>query len=246
MVSSQGAAVTPTAFIKKWKDVALTERQAAQEHFLDLCALFDHPSPTAEDPAGEFYAFEKNAPKVGGGLGFADVWKKNFFAWEYKRKGSNLDDALLQLVRYAPALQNPPLHVVSDIERIRIHTAWTNTVPQTFDIRLEELAEPAKREILRNVFHDPERLKPALTRTAVTQGAAEKFSEIADRLRGRGTAEEVAHFVNQLVFCFFAQSVRLLPEGLLNRVLRRSGNAGGANKYLDRLAPPWRLVASRS
>jgi hypothetical protein len=154
VVSGQGA-VTPTAFIKKWKGALLTERQAAHEHFLDLCALFDHPSPMADDPTGEFFAFEKNASKVGGGRGFADVWKKNFFAWEYKRPGSNLDAAFLQLIRYAPALQNPPLHVVSDIQRIRIHTAWTNTVPKTFDIALDDLADPSVREILRSVFHDP-------------------------------------------------------------------------------------------
>jgi type II restriction/modification system DNA methylase subunit YeeA len=235
VVSAQGV-ITPTAFIKKWKGVSLNERQAAQEHFLDLCALVDHPSPTTEDPAGEFYAFEKNAPKVGGGRGFADVWKKGFFAWEYKRRGSNLDAALLQLVRYAPALQSPPLHVVSDIERIRIHTAWTNTVPQTFDIHLDDLADPAAREVLRSVFHDPERLKPKLTRAVLTQEAAEKFAEIADRLRGKGTPENVAHFVNQLVFCFFAQSVWLLPEGFLSRVLRRSAQKPErVNDYLDRL-----------
>jgi hypothetical protein len=42
--------------------------------------------------------------------------------------------------------------------------------------------------------------------------AIDKFSSIAARLQGRGTAEDVAHFVNQLVFCFFANSVKLLPE----------------------------------
>jgi hypothetical protein len=66
------APLTPVAFIKKWKKTSLTERQTAQEHFLDLCALFDHPTPTEDDPTGEFFAFEKGALKVGGGRGFAD------------------------------------------------------------------------------------------------------------------------------------------------------------------------------
>jgi hypothetical protein len=118
--------ITPTAFIKKWRKSDLGERQTAQEHFLDICSLIGHPSPVHEDPKGEFFAFEKGANKLGGGKGFADVWKKGYFAWEYKRKKGNLDEALLQLMRYAPALSSPPLHIVCDIERIRIHTAWTN------------------------------------------------------------------------------------------------------------------------
>ncbi|MBZ9662506.1 class I SAM-dependent DNA methyltransferase [Mesorhizobium sp. ESP-6-4] len=217
--------MTPTAFIQKWRRAQLGERQSAQEHFLDICALVGHPSPTQEDPNGEFFAFEKGANKLGGGKGFADVWKKGYFAWEYKRKNGNLDEALLQLMRYAPALSSPPLHIVCDIGRLRIHTAWTNTVPSTYEITLDDLAEPSAREMLRNVFFDPEKLRPSRTRAAVTKEAADKFSTIAQRLQGRGTSEEIAHFVNQLVFCFFAQSVSLLPEGLFTKLLRRAVRA---------------------
>jgi type II restriction/modification system DNA methylase subunit YeeA len=228
--------MTPLAFIRKWKDASLTERQSAQEHFLDLCSLLGHPTPTENDPSGEFFAFEKGAGKVGGGRGFADVWKKDHFAWEYKQKGGNLDNALLQLMRYAPALENPPLHVVCDIDRFRIHTAWTNTLPATYEIQLEELANPVQRDILHHVFFRPERLKPTRTRAGLTTEAADKFSTIASRLQGRGTAEDIAHFVNQLVFCFFAQSVALLPDGLFTKLLKRAAqnpkNAGG---YLDKL-----------
>lgn len=175
--------MTPIAFIKKWKRASLTERQAAQEHFIDLCSLFGHPTPSEDDPDGVRFAFEKGAAKVGRGRGFADVWKKDHFAWEYKRKNGNLDDALYQLIRYAPALESPPLQVVCDIERFRIHTAWTNTVPATYEIKLEDLADAAQREALRNVFHDPEKLKPTKTRAAVTTEAADRFSAIAARLR---------------------------------------------------------------
>ncbi|WP_201456145.1 class I SAM-dependent DNA methyltransferase [Bradyrhizobium macuxiense] len=230
------APITPAAFIKKWKRASLTERQTAHEHFLDLCALFDHPTPIEDDPTGEHFAFEKGATKIGGGRGFADVWKRNHFAWEYKRKNGNLDAALLQLIRYAPALESPPLQVVCDVERFRIHTAWTNTVPTTYEIVLEDLAEPTKREILRNVFFAPEKLKPTKTRAAVTAEAADKFSSIALRLRSKGSADEVAHFINQLVFCFFAQSVRLLPDGLFARILERSSqNPERAKSYLNKL-----------
>jgi len=48
--------VTPREFVKKWKAVDLRERQAAQEHFLDLCELVGHGKPAALDPTGEFFA----------------------------------------------------------------------------------------------------------------------------------------------------------------------------------------------
>jgi len=32
-------------FVSKWRKVELTERSASQQHFLDLCELFDHPKP---------------------------------------------------------------------------------------------------------------------------------------------------------------------------------------------------------
>lgn len=230
------APITPIAFIKKWRKSDLGERQTAQEHFLDICSLIGHPSPAHEDPSGEFFAFEKGANKLGGGKGFADVWKKGYFAWEYKRKNGDLDEALLQLMRYAPALSSPPLHIVCDIERLRIHTAWTNTVPSTYEITLDEIANPSAREILRNVFFNPEKLRPTRTRAAVTKEAADKFSTIALRLQGRGTPGEIAHFVNQLVFCFFAQSVGLLPDGLFTKLLRRSVRAPDrAMGYLNKL-----------
>ncbi len=151
------------------------------------------------------------------------VWKKNFFAWEYKKKKRDLNAAMDQLVRYAAALENPPLQVVCDTDRFIIRTAWTNAVPKQYEIELDDLALPEKREILWAVFHDPERLRPKETRAGVTKEAADKFSTIALRLQGRGTPEEVAHFVNQLVFCFFANSVKLLPEGFFPKLLKRAG-----------------------
>jgi len=125
-------------------------------------------------------------------------------------------------VRYAAALENPPLQVVCDTDRFIVRTAWTNAVPKQYEIELDDLALPEKREILWAVFHDPEKLRPKETRAGVTKEAADKFSSIASRLQGRGTPEEVAHFVNQLVFCFFANSVKLLPEGFFLKLLKRA------------------------
>src|ERR1700726_855948 len=71
-------------------------------HFNDLCALLGHASPAAVDPTGnESFCFQKRVVKdaelfaledsgriaeESNGYrerGFADVWKRGFFAWEY-------------------------------------------------------------------------------------------------------------------------------------------------------------------
>jgi type II restriction/modification system DNA methylase subunit YeeA len=214
--------MTPHEFIEKWKPVALTERAAAHSHFLDLCALLGHDDPVKADPKGEWFAFEKGATKTGGGEGFADVWKKGFFAWEYKKKKRDLNVAMEQLVRYAAALENPPLQVVCDTDRFIIRTAWTNAVPTTYEITLDDLADPKKLDILHSVFFTPEKLRPTETRAGVTKQAADKFSEIAGRLGAHASPEKIAHFINQLVFCFFANSVKLLPDGFFPKLLDRA------------------------
>jgi hypothetical protein len=228
--------MTPQEFIRIWKPVALTERSVAHQHFIALCSLFDHPTPVEDDPVGDHFTFEKGVPKTGGGDGFADVWKKGFFAWEYKKRKRNLDEALAQLVRYAAALENPPLQVACDTDRFLIRTAWTNAVPKTYELALDDLADPKKLDILHSVFFDPDKLRPKETRAGVTKEAADKFSTIALRLQGRSTPEEIAHFVNQLVFCFFAHSVKLLPNGFLPQLLERcSESPENAKRYFDGL-----------
>ena len=141
-----------TEFISKWAKAELKERSAAQEHFLDLCELVGHPKPAAADPTGESFCFEKGAAKLGGGDGFADVWKRLFFGWEYKGKHKNLDSAFDQLYLYRDDIENPPLLVVCDMDRIVIRTNFTGTAPATHDIPLDKLGEPRSLEILHHVF----------------------------------------------------------------------------------------------
>jgi hypothetical protein len=227
--------MTPHEFIKKWKPVALTERQTAQEHFIDLCHLVNHPTPVEDDPSGERYCFEKGALKSSGKPGWADVWKKGYFAFEYKKKWKSLGEALKQLSQYAWNLENPPLNVVCDTNAIRIVTAWTNTPSLTFDLTLDDLADPQKSAILRAVFHDPEKLRGHKTREMLTKEAADKFSSLAERLQSRGhPPEAMAHFVMQLVFCFFAEDVKLLPEGFFRKALKQL-NIGNRHEHAKAL-----------
>ncbi len=213
--------MTPQEFIRKWGAVDLKERTASQSHFNDLCRLLDLPDPISADPKGDWFTFEKGASKTSGGEGWADVWRKECFAWEYKGKKKDLDKAFAQLQQYAIALDNPPLLIVSDMDRIRIHTNWTNTVQRVYDIALSDLTDAKHRDTLRHCFLDPDRLKPAKTRQLLTEEAAQRFATLAQRLRGRGHAPDaVAHFVNRLVFCMFAEDVGLLPDKMFERMIK--------------------------
>lgn len=213
--------MAPAEFINKWRNVDLKERTASQSHFNDLCRLLGLDDPVSADPKGEWFTFEKGALKTSGGGGWADVWRKGSFAWEYKGKKANLDKAFDQLLQYAIALENPPLLIVSDMDVIRIHTNWTNTVQKRHTIHLDDLTDATARDLLRNAFTDPEKLKPTVTRQLVTEQAAQNFANMAQRLRDRGhNPKEVAHFINRLVFCMFAEDVNLLPKAMFERMIK--------------------------
>src|SRR3546814_14124401 len=65
--------------------------------------------------------------------------------------------------------------------------------------------------------------KPAKSRQDLTEETAREFAGIAQRLWDRGhEAHRVAHFVNQLVFCMFAEDVGLLPDNLFTKMLSAS------------------------
>ena len=215
--------MTPGKFIAKWRASELKERSASQEHFIDLCRLLGEPTPAEADPTGERYCFERGARKDTGGEGWADVWKRHHFAWEYKGKHANLDAAFTQLRQYALALENPPLLIVSDMARFRIRTNWTNSVSETHEFALDDLADAAVRDKLKWAMSDPERLKPGETRQALTERAAATFASLAQSLRERGhNPQTVAHFVNRLVFCMFAEDVGLLADNMFTRMLEHA------------------------
>ena len=215
--------MTPGEFIAKWRASELKERSAAQEHFIDLCRLLGEPTPAEADPTGDHYSFERGARKDTGGDGWADVWKRHCFAWEYKGKHADLDAAFRQLRQYALALENPPLLIVSDMARFRIRTNWTNSVSLTHEFGLDDLTGAATRDKLKWAMSEPERLRPGESRQALTERAAATFAVLAQSLRQRGhEPQAVAHFVNRLVFCMFAEDVGLLPADMFTRMLRQA------------------------
>lgn len=217
--------MTPQEFIAKWGPTgpafSLNERQGAQPHFIDLCKVLGVPEPGTESD----YIFEQGTMLLGEARGYADVFKRNHFAWENKAPGRDLDTALKQLLSYSLALSNPPLLVVCDRLTIRIHTQFTGHPSEVHTVLLGELAQPEKQALLRRLWTDPESFRPKRTSRDITEAAAKSFATLADGLRKRGTgstehADQVAHFLTQCLFCFFAEDVGLLPgrmfEALVN------------------------------
>ena len=222
--------MTPEQFIALWKNNPLTERAGAQAHFDDLCDLLGVAKP--RDP--ENYCFERGAKKSTGGDGWADVWKRGHFGWENKKPGRDLAAALKQLTDYALQLDNPPLLVVCDRERIVIHTAFTGYPDEPREIRIEQLAEPETRQLLNWVFTDPEKLRPEKSTAAITAQAAGQFAQLAAAMRGRGEdGQQVAHFLVQCLFCMFAEDEQLLPHGIFTDLLRNAGS--DADKAVRRI-----------
>ncbi len=213
--------MTPEQFIAHWKNNATTERAGAQQHFSDLCDLLGVEKP--RDP--ENYCFERGAGKSSGGNGWADVWKRGHFGWENKKPGRDLNAALKQLTDYALQLENPPLLVVCDRERIVIHTAFTGYPDEAREIRIDQLIEPEARQILKWVFTDPEKLRPEKSTAAITAQAAGQFAQLAAAMRSRGEdGQHVAHFLVQCLFCMFAEDENLLPAGIFTDLLKNAGS----------------------
>lgn len=215
-------------FVERWKASTLTERAAAQSHFIDLCEVLGEQHPAAADQTGETYAFEKHVSTNDDGKGYADVWKRGYFGWEYKGKHRDLAAAYRQLLRYREDLENPPLLVTCDQERFEIHTNFTGTRPQVYSFSLSDLLSSTPTancalppiEVLRAVFCDPNALRPDAARARVTEQVAAEFAKLANNLEARGIdPQRAAHFLMRLLFCLFADSIGLLPDHLFRQMI---------------------------
>lgn len=248
-------------FARKWIASTRTERAASQEHFLDLCALTGEATPNEADPTGDFYAFEKGAERTSAGDGFADVWLKDKFGWEYKGKRKDLRAAYKQLLDYHEALGQPPLLVVCDLERFEVHTKWTGFESWTYEFDLTHLTsdEPVRvsgrtgetpagaprltaLQVLKALWEEPQRLRPVRTTEDITKEAASLFEEVVGELRRWPNADamRIGRFVSRVVFCMFASDIGLLPRGAFSDVLR--AQAAHAGEFRAALAELFRVM----
>jgi hypothetical protein len=162
--------MTAAEFKRKWSRYQGKETSAYQGHFDDLCRLLGQPTPAEADPSGsEFFCYQKRVVKdaelfnVEGPTdagepterGFADVWKKGCFAWEYKGKKKSLDEAYKQLLRYRESLLNPPLLVVCDFDRYIVKTNFNGTVQEVYEFTNDQIDRPENVRTLRALFTDP-------------------------------------------------------------------------------------------
>ena len=154
--------------------------------------------------------------------GWADVWKRDHFGWEYKGKHKDLDAAYKQLLLYREDLENPPLLVVCDMDRFEVHTNFT--AHGQADLRVR----PRRAGRAGQPGHSAQTSSPSPTpcgraspREAITSDAAERFGDLAKRLRMRKgvSAQRAAHFLMKLMFCMFGERIGLLPSKLFGRLL---------------------------
>ncbi len=216
--------MTPQQFVAKWSDAKLSERAAYQAHFNDLCELFGHPKPTDMGANDDEFCFEKRAARTGKeAKGWADVWKRDSFAWEYKSADKDLEAAYRQLQQYHDDLGSVPVLVVCDLRTIIVRVKRTNRVTVRRTILLESLAEfPSSNfEYLKRAFLDPNGLESGEEIELVTQDAASRLGEVVDSLKKRypGETQRIARFLDRVVFGFFAEDAGLLPKDVLKRVL---------------------------
>jgi len=208
--------MTPLDFIRKWENTQFGERQGAREMFGDICRLVDHPTPD-DYKNRDVFTFEKWVPG-----GFADAYYEDHFVWEFKGKDRDLDEALKQALRYQVHLKTPPLLIVSSFETIRIQTNFPGMETVRHDISLLSLEQREQLEKLRRVFHAPAEFRPSRSVEAVTEAAANAFRGIVADMERRGAdPEKLARYLNQIVFCLYAQDAGLLPDKVFSEIIRQ-------------------------
>ena len=244
--------MTPAQFKAKWAKFSGKESAAYQDHFSDLCRMLGVPTPIEADPTGnDSFCFQKRVAKdaelfdfdaTGEALpaskerGFADVWKRDCFGWEYKGPGEDLDKAYKQLLRYRESLLNPPLLIVCDFHRYVVRTNFNGAVQETHSFTNADIHSPAALRVLRAALAAPDELRPRETTADVTEKLAQKIAAITISLQKREAVElasaktrkehsvaqkknlRIARFLNRLVFCFFAEDTGLLPENIFGEV----------------------------
>ena len=229
----------PQDFAAKWQKVKLSERSACQQHFLDLCDLLASQARRSRPGRASFYTFEKGVPQDSGGEGWADVWKKDFFGWEYKGKHKDLDEAYDQLLLYREDLDNPPLLVVCDMDRFEVHTNFTRTAKQVYDFDLAGLATPANLDILRKVFLDPKLFSPGMTARRSPRRRPNGSPNWPTACASGHPAQRAAHFLMKLMFCMFGEESGL-PEGVLRQAARDGqGESCQAGRGCDPSSSRW-------
>ena len=183
--------------------------------FLDICGLVGHPTPV-EYGDNQVFTFEKWVPG-----GFADAYLEGSFGWEFKGSDDDLDEGLKQLLRYQVHLKTPPLLIVSSFKTIRIQTNFPGMETVRHEIAVVSLDQPANLEKLRCAFFAPAELRPNRSVDAVTRETADLFQAIVEDMEQHTEDQEkLARYLNQVVFCLYAEDAGLLPGAPFSDIIR--------------------------
>ena len=213
------ARMTPAHFAAKWANVNFGEKQASQEMFLDICAVVGHPTP-GDLGSPETFTFEKAVPG-----GFADAFLEGCFGWEFKGSDDQLRGAFNQLLRYQVHLKTPPLLIVSSFRNILIRTNFPGMETVLHTIPVAELAQAENLEKLRHSFFAPDQLRPGRSVEDVTKETATLFGDIVTEMeRHTEDPERLARYLNQIVFCLYAEDSGLLPTGVFTQIVRQQNH----------------------
>ena len=219
----------PHEFVAKWQNISFGEKQASQEMFLDICALVDHPTPVAIGNP-DVFTFEKWVPG-----GFADAYLEGHFGWEFKGDDSELDTALNQLLRYQVHLKTPPLLIVSSFRTIRIQTNFPGMATEQHIIPVTALDRDEHLAKLRWAFHAPAEFRPDRTLEDATKETAAVFHAIVQDMEKHDVdPEKLARYLNQIVFCLYAEDAGLLPDGLFTSVVNQRNRDAAAFDHVVR------------
>ena len=199
--------ITPVEFIEKWQNTSQREEQGAHSWFNDLCELIDHPKPTGR-LNGLTFTFEQRVE-----TGKADAYYENHFVWEFKSRGKNLEDAMRQALGYSAYLKTPPLLIVSDFDVIRIRTNFPKMESVQWELHIADLLEQDVRATLKRVFTNPDSFDIGKSRDNVTTETAALFETLRKDMDDAGYQhQDLARYLNQIVFCLYAENAGLLPK----------------------------------
>jgi hypothetical protein len=229
------------AFIQRWSQASGSERSNCQPFVMELCTLLGlpQPDPAREDTRDNAYVFERRVTFAHGdgsqSNGFIDCYRRGTFVLEAKKVKAGpatkgFDDALMrarnQAEGYARALPagegRPPFLLVVDVGHvIELYAEFTRSgatyTPfpdaRSHRLKLADLRDPATRQRLHTLWHEPMALDPARASARVTREVAAKLATLARDLEDAGHAPQaVAAFLTRCLFCMFAEDVGLLPK----------------------------------
>ncbi len=185
----------------------------------------------AAQPASNALLLDETAPyKTGHGVRGSKTWDKA------------LERAYHQARRYIrdlPAPEGrPPFLIVCDVGHvIELYAEFSRTGgayvrfpgPATHRILLQDLRDPAIRQLLRAVWLDPLSLDPSRRAAKVTREIAAHLARLAQSLEVQGhDPEAVALFLQRCLFTLFAEDIGLLPKaGFLDMLREIKDKPGG-------------------